>query len=71
MIKNILRRYKANNRHKPEHIERAINDANWLALNYCPSEIRIYMRTLDSKLLKLKTQRIIELESELIELKKT
>jgi hypothetical protein len=70
MIKNILRRYKINNRRKPEHIERALNDASWLALNYAPSEIRIYMRTLEGKLLKLKNQRIIELETELIELKK-
>ena len=69
MIKNILRRYKVSKRKQPEYIQRALNDAVWLMGEYHQYELRAYLKTLNGKIAKIKAQRIIELETELKELK--
>ena len=69
-IKRYIKLKKARSRPRPEYFKQALEDSIWLSRNYSPNDLRLYLKTLHSKLEKLKNQRIEELEAELIELRK-
>lgn len=69
-IKRYFRLKRAKNRPRPEYVERALNDAWWLMMNYSPNDINLYLNTLTGKISKIKNQRIEELENQLNELRR-
>ena len=69
-ISRLYRLMRVSKRGRPEHIKQALKDAEWLIAQYPPYELRKYLEALDGKINKMKSQRKIELENELNELKK-